>query len=49
MKKGSFLMGVVAAALSWMVNKSFLWGVFHFICGSFYVVYWLIVHMPKFL
>jgi hypothetical protein len=36
--------GVLSVVLSWTVNKSILWAMFHFFCGGFYAIYWLIVY-----
>jgi len=45
---GGGLAGVVAAVLSFLVNGSILWAVIHFFCSGFYIVYWLVVHLPNF-
>jgi hypothetical protein len=42
---GSFV-GMVGFILSWTVNHSFWWGVFHFIVAGIYIPYWLIVYSP---
>jgi hypothetical protein len=34
--------GFVAVIMSWAVNKSVGWAIFHFFVGFFYVPYWLI-------
>ena len=41
--------GLVAAGLSYAVNHSFWYAFLHFLCGFFYVAYWLAFHLPKFL
>ena len=38
---------VIAAILSAALNHSFWWGVFHFLCGWFYVIYVVIVRGPE--
>lgn len=45
---GIGLGGLLAVLLSWVVNHSVLWCILHFICGWFYVIYWLIEHSSKF-
>ncbi len=36
------LCAFVAVLLSWAVNQSIWWAIFHCICGSIYIAYWLI-------
>ena len=38
----STLGGLVAVALSWIVNKSICWAILHFFFSWFYVIYWVI-------
>ena len=33
---------IIAFVLSWIVNKSILWGIIHGICQWFYVIYWVL-------
>lgn len=35
---------VLAAGMSYHVNASIGWAIFHFLCGWFYVGYYLLVH-----
>ena len=42
----TFLCGVTAVCMSWAVNHSFWWALFHFIFCGFYIPYWLIVYSP---
>ena len=39
---------VLAAILSYHVNASIAWAILHFICGWFYVLYYLFVHVDLF-
>ena len=34
--------GVIAALMSWAVNESVLWAIFHYLIGVIYVPYWII-------
>jgi hypothetical protein len=38
--QGMMLGGVMAVTISWSVNKSILWAIFHGICSWFYVIYY---------
>lgn len=33
--------GIIAAALSFALNKSIFWAILHYLCGYVYVLYWL--------
>jgi hypothetical protein len=44
---GGTIMAVVAAAMSWVVNKSIGWAVVHFFCGVFYVLYASCAHTEE--
>ena len=33
--------GLIAAVLSWTVNKSVGWAILHYILGIFYIIYWI--------
>jgi hypothetical protein len=35
---------VVAVMMSYAINKSLLWAIFHCICGWMYVCYWLFTY-----
>ncbi len=39
---GIGLGSVIAVALSWSLNKSILWAIFHGLLGWLYVIYWAI-------
>lgn len=41
--KFGFVGGILAAVLSWIVNQSVLWAIFHFLCSWIYVIYWILV------
>jgi hypothetical protein len=41
------IFGVVAAAMSWVVNKSIIWATVHFFCGVFYVLYASCAHTEQ--
>ena len=45
---GIGLGGLLAVLLSWTVNHSVLWCILHFLCGWFYVGWYLIVHSGAF-
>lgn len=36
--------GVAAVLMSYSVNESVLWAIFHFIIGIIYVPYWLLTY-----
>lgn len=38
------LIGVMASCMSWVVNHSVLWAIFHFIVSPIYIPYWLLVY-----
>lgn len=38
-KTGISITGVLAAVLSWCLNKSIVWAVFHFFFGLLYLIY----------
>jgi hypothetical protein len=38
----SFIGSVIATCLSWKVNASVGWCIFHFFCGWIYVIYYAI-------
>lgn len=38
---------MIAAFLSWLVNKSFIWAFVHFFFGWFYVVYACCAYQPE--
>lgn len=46
---GGVLGGIFAAVLSASLNHSFWWGLLHFICGWFYVLYALIARSHEIL
>ena len=46
---GGGLAGIIAAVLSFYVNQSIFWALVHFVCSGFYIVYWLVVHLPNLL
>ena len=46
---GGALAGVVAAILSYSVNRSIGWALVHFVCSGFYIIYWLVVYLPGFI
>lgn len=33
---------MLASFLSYITNKSILWAIFHFSCGGFYLIYWVL-------
>lgn len=38
----SYTWGLLAVLMSWAINKSIWWAIFHFVVAFFYVPYWLI-------
>jgi len=36
---------MIALALSWSTNHSFWWAAVHFLCGWFYVAYWIVKNL----
>ena len=34
--------GVLSLLISWYFNKSILWGILHYLCGVYYLVYCII-------
>jgi hypothetical protein len=44
---GITLGGLLAVILSWTVNHSVVWCILHFLCGWFYVIYWLIEYSGR--
>jgi len=42
----SWFWAYTAFILSWTVNKSIGWGIFHFIFSGIYVPYWLLRYSP---
>jgi len=34
--------GFVAFILSWVINHSIWWGIFHFFCSCYYIIYWIL-------
>ena len=46
---GGATSGVVAAILSWAVNGSIGWALLHFVAGIFYIIWWMVMHLPSYL
>ncbi len=44
---GITLGGLLAVILSWTVNHSVVWCILHFLCGWFYVIYWLFEYSSR--
>jgi hypothetical protein len=44
---GLGVFGVVAALMSWTVNKSVVWACVHAFCGLFYILYACCEHSDK--
>jgi hypothetical protein len=37
-----FLIGSLGAAMSWSINHSVYWAIFHYIVSVFYIPYWIV-------
>lgn len=45
---GITLGSIITVIMSWTVNHSLIYCILHFFCSWAYVIYWAIVHAPKF-